>query len=78
MYSSVNAEGGDTPQTQFVQKHKFYAFIPIMKSKYLSRDSKGKINKIITQPVMLYTSETWYMLKKNEKKIAEPEKNFWP
>jgi hypothetical protein len=47
----------------------YYANAKLIKSKFLKRNAKMKIYKMIIRPVVMYSSETWTLTAKDEKNL---------
>jgi len=47
----------------------YYANAKLIKSKFLKRNTKMKICKMIIRPVILYSSETWSLTAKDENNL---------
>jgi hypothetical protein len=61
----------------------YYANAKLIKSKFLNRNTKMKIYKMIIRPVIAYSSETWALKQQKMKKPthflkANIKENIWP
>lgn len=54
----------------------YWALLPLMKSNNLSKNNKKKIYRTVIKPVVTYASETWCMLKSDERRIATWERKI--
>ena len=54
----------------------FWALNQLMRSRHLSKTGKRKIYRTVIRPIVTYASETWCMLKEDQKRIAVWERKI--
>lgn len=54
----------------------YWGLLPLMKSRDLSKNCKKKIYRTVIRPIVTYASESWCMLKSDERKIAAWERKI--
>ncbi|PSN53905.1 hypothetical protein C0J52_02437, partial [Blattella germanica] len=54
----------------------YWSLQKLMKSKNVSSNAKIKIYRTVNKPVVMYTAETWCLLKDDERRIAASERKI--